>query len=70
MTENLDLRVTSGSPSGTELAATHAVLGAAVQQLSDETHRRKQTGRSAWDLSTRVLRTPLQPQSGWRSFSG
>jgi hypothetical protein len=70
VTESLDLRITSGSPSDAEVAAVHAVLSAAVQQLSDETHRRKQTGRSAWDLSSRALRMPLPRQSGWRGFAG
>jgi hypothetical protein len=65
----LDIRVLAGLPTAAELAAVHAVLGAAVQELSDDSKRVAATGPSLWEHSQRSVRTPLRHGAdAWRSF--
>ncbi|WP_166879480.1 MULTISPECIES: acyl-CoA carboxylase subunit epsilon [unclassified Salinibacterium] len=65
----LDIRVQAGTPTAAELAAVHAVLGAAVQELSDDSKRITETGPSRWERSQRSVRSPLPHGADtWRSF--
>ncbi|MET1045056.1 MAG: acyl-CoA carboxylase subunit epsilon [Microbacteriaceae bacterium] len=65
----LDIRVHAGDPTDAELAAVHAVLGAAVQEISDHSKRVSESGPSLWERSDRSLRKPLRHGAdAWRSF--
>ena len=64
------IRVTSGNPDASELAAVTAVLTATLEELAAESGSRKLLGPSAWERSQRQVRAPVHPGNGvWRSFS-
>jgi hypothetical protein len=66
----VDVRVLRGSPTSEEIAAVTAVLTAAVVEEAAGADAVQSTGPSAWQRSTRILRTPLQAGPGrWRNFS-
>ena len=66
-----DLRVLSGSPSASELAAIAAVLTGVLEELADERDRSQSASVSAWSRAQRPIRTPIHPGAGqWRGFSG
>jgi hypothetical protein len=66
----VDVRVLRGSPAPAEIAAVTAVLTAAVVEESAGADAVLSHGPSAWQRSTRILRTPLAAGQGqWRNFS-
>jgi hypothetical protein len=66
-----DLRVLSGSPNASELAAIAAVLTGVLEELADERDRSQSAAASAWSRDQRPIRTPIHPGAGqWRGFSG
>jgi hypothetical protein len=66
----VDVRVLRGSPTPEEIAAVTAVLTAAVVEESAGADAVLSHGPSAWQRSTRILRTPLAAGPGrWRNFS-
>ncbi|MFC5930775.1 acyl-CoA carboxylase subunit epsilon [Cryobacterium melibiosiphilum] len=53
-----------------EASAVTAVLQGLLQEESDGSRTAPARGQSAWQRSTRSIRTPLHPGPGqWRSFS-
>jgi hypothetical protein len=62
-----DIRVTSGDPSATELAALTAVLSAAVDAAAGVRRRAAQQGSTAWQRSQRDVRRPLVV-GAWSTF--
>jgi hypothetical protein len=65
------LRIISGDPTATELAAITAVLGGMIEEA--ETHQRQSArrGQSGWQRSQAPIRQTLAPGFGaWRTFSG
>jgi hypothetical protein len=67
----LDIRITGGNPSPEDIAATTAVLSAALEELGAEHGRLDDAGPSAWQRSQRPFRSPITTGTGvWRSFSG
>ncbi|MET0842844.1 MAG: acyl-CoA carboxylase epsilon subunit [Mycetocola sp.] len=66
----VDVRVLRGSPTPAEIAAVTAVLTAAVVEESAGADAVLSHGPSAWQRSTRTLRSPLMVGPGqWRNFS-
>jgi len=67
----LDIRIVGGNPSAEDIAATTAVLSAALEELAEERGRLDDSGPSAWQRSQRPFRSPISTGTGvWRSFSG
>lgn len=53
----------------TEIAAVTAVVRGLLHEESEVAHGTSEAGRSAWELSQRALRRPVQPGTGaWRGF--
>ncbi|SFO04457.1 acyl-CoA carboxylase epsilon subunit [Mycetocola miduiensis] len=68
--DGVNVRVLRGSPTPAEIAAVTAVLTAAVVEESAGADAVLSHGPSAWQRSTRILRTPLMAGPGqWRNFS-
>jgi len=66
-----DIRILGGNPSPMDVAATTAVLTAALEELAEENGRVTASGPSAWERSQRPFRTPITRGAGaWRGFSG
>jgi len=66
-----DIRILGGNPTAVDVAATTAVLTAALEELAEENGRVSASGPSAWERSQRPFRTPVTRGSGaWRGFSG
>jgi hypothetical protein len=69
--DGVSVRVLRGSPTSQEIAALTAVLTAAVVEEAAASDAVPTHGPSAWQRSTRILRTPLTAGPGrWRNFSG
>ena len=65
-----DIRILGGNPSHMDVAATTAVLTAALEELAEENGRVSASGPSAWERSQRPFRAPITRGSGaWRGFS-
>jgi len=66
-----DIQILSGNPTPADVAATFAVLTAALEELAEENGRVTASGPSAWERSQRPFRTPITRGNGaWRGFSG
>lgn len=61
------LRVTAGDPTPEELAAIVAVVTEAYERENAQAVAESSPRRSAWQVSARGLRTPLQRELGWGS---
>ncbi len=62
--------VRRGSPTADELAAMFAVVTEAYAEETAAATADDETVRSAWSLSQRSLRPPLQRDLGWGRFTG
>jgi hypothetical protein len=66
----IDIAVTGGNPSATEIAAATAVLTGVLQELAGELGKRDAVGPTAWQRSQRPIRRPVHAGPGmWRGFS-
>lgn len=66
----VNVRVLRGSPTPEEIAAVTSVLSAAVVEEASRAEAVTSERPSAWERSTRVMRTPLTSGPGqWRNFS-
>ena len=63
------LRVTAGNPTPEELAAIVAVVSESYQREAAEAVAAPAPKRSAWQVSARGLRTPLDRDRGWGAQS-
>jgi hypothetical protein len=68
--QGVTVDVRRGEPTPEELAAllavvTESYVGEAASALADDSGR-----RSAWELSQRALRAPLNRELGWGRFGG
>lgn len=61
-----EIRILQGAPDPLEVAALTAVLSAALDELAGEARRRQSAGPTAWQRSTRAVRTPLV-RGDWRT---
>ncbi|MFT4029046.1 MAG: acyl-CoA carboxylase epsilon subunit [Protaetiibacter sp.] len=61
------IEVVAGDPTPEELAATAAVLHAALDELAGM-HRRAQRTPSTWERERRGLRRPLE-RGGWNRWA-
>lgn len=66
----LHIEVLRGSPTSEELAAIVAVVTESYALEAAATLADDRPGRSAWQLSARGLRAPLQREFGWGRFRG
>ncbi len=62
-----EIRILGGKATTEEIAAVTAVLTGALDDLAGASRRSNETGRSAWQVSQRAVRTPL-PHGTWRNF--
>ena len=71
MTDQPPLRIVSRNVTDDEIAAVTAVLQAALEEHAALNDAHEGTSVSAWERSTRGLRSTLTPGPGkWRSFEG
>jgi len=67
----VDIRVVAGSPTALDLAALSAVLTGVLEEMGDDLERDHASAPSAWDRSTRAVRSAPEVGHGrWRSFTG
>ena len=65
------LRVLSGNPSETELAAITAVLTGIAEEISSHLQRRPVFHTTAWEAVRRPIRARILPGiTRWRGYSG
>lgn len=62
--DDVDLSISTRGLSATEIAAVTAVVTAAVHEQAVDAAQSDESGRSAWDVSARRLRSPLTPGIG------
>ncbi|MBF4561653.1 acyl-CoA carboxylase subunit epsilon [Microbacterium sp. VKM Ac-2870] len=62
--------VLRGEPTAQELAAVMAVVSEAYSREAADAIAEESPRRSAWELSARGVRTPLQRDIGWGRFAG
>ncbi len=62
--------VLRGEPTAQELAAVMAVVSEAYSREAADAIAEESPRRSAWELSTRSLRSPLRRDVGWGRFAG
>lgn len=66
-----NLRVISGNPTETELAAITAVLAGIAEELGSRLHRRPILHTTAWEAVQRPIRGRILPDiTRWRGYSG
>ncbi|MDL9980287.1 acyl-CoA carboxylase subunit epsilon [Microbacterium candidum] len=65
----LGIDVLHGRPSDEELAALIAVVSEAYSTETEDAVAGNAPRRTAWDLSTRGLRAPLQRERGWNLWA-
>jgi hypothetical protein len=72
-TEGIDgvtIDVRRGTPSEEELAALIAVVSESYARETAEAIAEETTARTAWSLSQRTVRQPIQRELGWGRFAG
>ena len=72
-TEGIDgvtIDVRRGTPSEEELAALMAVVSESYARETAEAIAEETTVRTAWSLSQRTVRQPIQRELGWGRFAG
>jgi hypothetical protein len=62
-----EIRILAGKATPDEIAAVTAVLTAALDELAGASRRSNETGRTAWQVSQRPIRSPLAHGS-WSNF--
>jgi gamma-glutamyl:cysteine ligase YbdK (ATP-grasp superfamily) len=66
-----ELRIISGDPTPSELAAITAVLSAMIEEAESSRRQSARRGQSAWQRSQQPIRQTLAPGFGaWRTFGG
>ena len=68
--DDVTIDVRRGSPTEEELAALIAVVSESYAREFADALADDQTARTAWSLSQRTLRQPIQRELGWGRFAG
>jgi hypothetical protein len=68
--DGVTIDVRRGTPSEVELAALIAVVSESYAREFAEAVAEESAARTAWSLSQRSLRLPLQRELGWGRFAG
>ena len=64
------VEIRRGDPTPEELAAVVAVVTQAYQRETAEAIAEQEPRPTAWQVSSRTLRTPLRREIGWGRFGG
>ena len=67
---DVTIDVRRGAPSEEELAALIAVVSESYAREFAEAVAEESAARTAWSLSQRSLRQPIQRELGWGRFAG
>ena len=67
---DVTIDVRRGTPSEEELAALIAVVSESYAREYADAIAEDPPGRTAWSLSQRTLRQPIQRELGWGRFAG
>ena len=68
--DGVTIDVRRGTPTEEELAALIAVVSESYARESADALADDQAVRTAWSLSQRTLRQPIQRELGWGRFAG
>ena len=68
--DGVTIDVRRGTPSEAELAALIAVVSESYAREAAEAVAEEPAARTAWSLSQRSLRQPIQRELGWGRFGG